>query len=128
MRESKVFFIDATWYQPHGFQQLLIIMFKDVITHEKYPGFYITMNNRTEELYTRIFYSILNILTQNMIFNLKLKFIVTDTEMALINAINTVFVNIKRIGCYFHLKYDCFLYLKKNIFLMKKRKLLLKIF
>lgn len=122
MRESKFFFIDATWYQPHGFQQLLIIMFKDVITHEKYPGFFIIMNNKTEELYTRIFYSVLNILTQNKIYSLKLEFIITGTEMAMINAIHTVFINIKRIGCYFHLKYDCFLYLKKKHFFNEENK------
>ena len=97
MRESRFFFIDATWHQPHGFQQLLIIMFKDIIIHEKYPGFFIIMNNRTEQLYQRIFNSVLNILTQNMIYNLKVDYIITDTENAMVNAINNVFINIKRI-------------------------------
>jgi hypothetical protein len=44
--------------------EIFQLMFKEFITHEKYPGFFIIMNNRTEELYTRIFYSVLNILTQ----------------------------------------------------------------
>ena len=91
-------------------------MFKDTITHEKYPWFFIIMNNRIEQLYQRIFNSFLNILTQNMIYNLKLEYIITDTESAMINAINNVFINIKRIGYYFHLKYDCLQFLKKNHF------------
>ena len=97
-------------------------MFKDTITHEKYPGFFIIMNNRIEQLYQRIFNFVLNILTQNMIYNLKLEYIITDTESAMINAINNVFINIKRIGCYFHLKYDCLQFLKKNHFYNKEKK------
>ena len=50
-------------------------MFKDVIIHEKYK--------RTKQLYTRIFNSVLNILTQNMIYDLKLECIIKDTEIAL---------------------------------------------
>ena len=35
-----------------------------------------------------------------------MKTITTDTELALINAVNTNFVDVQRIGCWFHLKQD----------------------
>lgn len=73
-------------------------MFKNIITHKEYPGFFLIMNNRTEQLYQRIFNSVFNILTQNMIYNLKVKYIITDTENAMVNAINNIFINTKRIG------------------------------
>ena len=40
----------------------------------------------------------------------------------MVNAINNVFINTKRIGCYFHLKCDFLLKLKKKHFLNKEKK------
>ena len=54
-RISKHFFIDATFHHPYKFSQLLIIIFKDVISSEYLPGFFILMYNKTEILYTMIF-------------------------------------------------------------------------
>ena len=62
------------------------------------------MSNRTEILYNMAFKSVKNILTQNNIYKLEIKTITTDTEIALINAINDSFDNIQRLGCWFHLK------------------------
>ena len=105
-RISKHFFIDATFHHPYKFSQLLIIIFKDVISSEYLPGFFILMSNKTEILYTMIFKSIINILTQHNIYKLSINTITTDTEIALINAIKTNFPNTQRIGCWFHLKQD----------------------
>ena len=55
VRISKHFFIDATFHHPYKFSQLLIIIFKDVISSEYLPGFFILMYNKTEILYTMIF-------------------------------------------------------------------------
>ena len=51
-------------------------------------------------------FCLFNILNQHNLCSLKIKYIITETELALINGINNIFKNIIRIGCYFHLKYD----------------------
>ena len=84
----------------------MIIIFKDFITAEYYPGFYILMSNRTELLYDLIFKSISRIITQQEIYKLDFISITTDTELALINAINNNFPETKRLGCWFHLSQD----------------------
>ena len=53
-----------------------------------------------------VFRSIYRILSQNNIYCLNIKTITTDTELALINAINSNFKESQRIGCWFHLKQD----------------------
>ena len=99
-------FIDGTFHHPSGFSQLLIIIFKDIVTSDYLPGFYILMSNKTEILYDLIFKSVIRILTQNNIYQLQIKTITTDTELALINAVKNNFANSQRIGCWFHLKQD----------------------
>ena len=105
-RLSKHLFIDATYHHPIGYAQLLIIIFKDVVSSEYMPGFFILMSNKTEILYDMVFKSVIRILTQNYIYKLNINTITTDTELALINAIQMNFPNTQRIGCWFHLKQD----------------------
>ena len=105
-RLAKHLFIDGTFHHPVGFSQLLIIIFKDIVTSKYLPCFYILMSNKTEIIYDMIFKSIIRILTQNNIYNLDIKTITTDTEIALINSIKTNFPKSQRIGCWFHLKQD----------------------
>ena len=119
-RLSNHLFIDGTFHHPEKYSQLLIILFKDIVTSEYYPCFYILMSNKTEILYDMIFKSVKRILTQNNLYSLKFKTITTDTEIALINAINNNFIGTQRIGCWFHLKQD----LKreaKNLGLLNKK-------
>ena len=108
IRKSNHLFIDATFHHPKDFTQLLIIIFKDYITSEYYPGFFILMSNKTEILYDLIFKSLKRIISQQNIYNLTFKTITTDTEIALINAVERNFDKIKRIGCWFHLSQDLF--------------------
>ena len=68
MRISKHWFVDATFHHPIEYTQLLIIIFKDIVTSEYYPGFYILMSNKTEIIYDMIFKSIKNILLQSNIY------------------------------------------------------------
>ena len=103
---NNIFFVDATFHHPYKFSQLLIIIFKDVISSEYLPGFFILMSNKTEILYTMIFKSIINILTQHDIYKLNINTITTDIEISLINDIKTNFPNTQRIWCWFHLKQD----------------------
>ena len=65
IRQWNYFFIDGTWYKPGGMEQILIIMFKDIIMGGKIPVIYTVTNNKFEYLYTRLLNSIKNILTQN---------------------------------------------------------------
>ena len=106
IRHSNHLFIDATFHHPQGYSQLLIIIFKDIITKEYYPGFYILMTNKTEILYDLIFKSVKRIITQQNIYSLNILTITTDTEIALINAVNNNFPHVTRIGCWFHLNQD----------------------
>ena len=64
------------------------------------------MSNKTEIIYDMIFKSFKKILTQNGIYYLNIKTITTDTELVLINAVNNNFVDVQRIGCWFHWKKD----------------------
>ena len=55
LRVAKYIFIDGTWYKPNGYEQILIILYKDIITKEKIPGCYIIMNNKRYDIYKDIF-------------------------------------------------------------------------
>ena len=43
MRESLYYFIDGTWYKTSGMAQIIVIMFKDIITKDKIPGFLLSL-------------------------------------------------------------------------------------
>ena len=98
--------IDVTFHHPQNYSQLLIIMFKDLIISEILPCFYVLMSKKTEILYDLIFKAILSILTQNDNYNLNIKTIISDCEIALIKAFNNNFKNIQRINCFYHYKMD----------------------
>ena len=121
-RITKHLFIDGTFHHPINYAQLLIIIFKDTVTSEYIPGFYVLMSNKTEILYNMVFKSVKNILTQNNIYKLQIITITTDTETSLINAINNNFDNIHKIGCWFHLKQDLIREARVTGLLNKKNK------
>ena len=106
IRKAKHLFIDATFHHPDKFSQLLIIIFKDIITSDYYPGFYILMSNKTEILYDLVFKSLIRILSQQSVYKIELETITTDTETSLINDVHNNFVDVKHIGCWFHLNQD----------------------
>ena len=106
LRKSKHLFIDSTFHHPKYYSQLMIIIFKDFITSEYYPGLFVLMSNKTEILYDLIFKSINRLISQQDIYELDIDTITTDTELALINAININYPKSKRIGCWFHLSQD----------------------
>ncbi len=89
MRISNHWFVDATFYHHIEYAQLLIIIFKDIITSKYYPGFYILISNKTKTIYDMIFKSIKKILSQSNIYDLKIETITIDTELAFINSIHT---------------------------------------
>ena len=73
MRKSKNYFIDTTFHHPPDFKQMLIFMYKDIITELKIPGIYIIKNSKNEQLYDIIFLCIYNLLTLNNSIDLKFK-------------------------------------------------------
>lgn len=101
---TKHLFIDGTFHHPKTYNQLLIILFKDIIISQYLPVFYILMTNNTEILYDIIFKSVKNILSQYDVYELEIQSITTDTEISLINSLNNNFDNFQRLGCWFHLK------------------------
>ena len=64
------------------------------------------MSNKTEILYDLIFKSVIRIISQQNAYTLNILTITTDTEIALINAVNNNFPKVTRIGCWFHLNQD----------------------
>ena len=106
IRKAKHYFIDSTFHHPPEFKQLLIVMYKDIITDLKIPGIYILMNEKSENLYDIVFNSIFNLITNNGKIDINVISIVTDTEIALINSIRKYFPNTQRIACFFHYNQD----------------------
>lgn len=103
LRKTENIFIDATFHTPIGFNQTLIIMFKDIITGEKYPGIFILMNKKSYILYKLFFESILSILKQNNLYDLNFNSITTDAEPGLIKFIKEYFPDFV---CLYHFKKD----------------------
>ena len=54
VRKSKHIFIDCTWYQPQGFKQILVILFKDIIINKKIPCCFMILNNKRYEIYENV--------------------------------------------------------------------------
>jgi len=106
IRKSNHLYIDCTFHHPKEFKQLLIIMYKDIITDLKIPGMFILLNGKSQFLYDYIFNSVINIITNNRKIDLNILSIVSDSEKALINSIKKFFPNSLRISCYFHYKQD----------------------
>lgn len=65
IKVSKNLFVDGTFHHPPEFYQLLIIMYKDVITNLKLPGIYILLNSKTELIYDLVFESLIKIIWYN---------------------------------------------------------------
>ena len=69
------------------------------------------MNNRIYENYIKVFDSIKILLTQNNTVSYNLETITSDSEFALIQAINDAFPQVQRIWCYYHYIND----IKRNL-------------
>ena len=122
LKASKHIFIDGTFHHPPDFYQMLIIMYKDIITDLKIPALYILLNSKREILYEIVFQSVINNILQETVSNLKYETIVTDQEVGLINATKKYFPNCQRISCLFHYKQDILRNLKSYGLYKKKYK------
>ena len=104
--KSNHLFIDGTFHHPIDYCQLLIIMYKDIITDLKIPGIYILLNSKNEDLYNMVFEDVINLITWKGKKEINIKTIVTDSEKALMNSIKKYFPTSQRVACYFHYKQD----------------------
>ena len=102
MAESPHFYIDGTFVYPSDFKQLIVILFYDIYINKRIPGLFALINNKTEPGYIELFKSIYNIITVEKTVNLKLESYTTDFEDALMNAIELIFPDKRKVGCYFH--------------------------
>ena len=100
MGKAENLYIDATFHHPPEFKELLIFMYKDIITELKIPSIYALLNNKSEKIYELVFKDVLKILTWNSLRELNVKTVVTDSEKALINNVNRFFPNPQRVACY----------------------------
>jgi len=78
IKVSKHIFIDAAFHHPPEFYQLLIIMYKDIITGIKIPGIYVLMNSKKEILYQYVFDSIIHLLSNDNNNQIKISLIVKE--------------------------------------------------
>ena len=93
-------YCDGTfWVVPSLFYQLFTIHVE--VYQQIFPLFYCLLPDKTEETYVRMFIMLKNICHS---LNIQLNFnrIVSDFELALINAIARVFPGVQHQGCLFH--------------------------
>ena len=81
-RLAKHLFIDGTFHHPIGYSRLLIVLFKDIVSFEYLPGYYILMSNKTEILYDLVFKSFKMIINKNKLYQLDIETITTNIEIA----------------------------------------------
>ena len=103
-RESRYWHIDATFKHPAGFSQIIVIQIIDELTKLKILTFFKLTNKKTEMTYYIVFQDIRTILEKGFKEKIKLVNYTHDFEMAMNNALTSVFPGIRRTGCYFHYK------------------------
>ena len=106
IKKSHHIFIDGTFHHPPGYKQLLLFMYKVLITDLKIPCFYVLLNGKYEIFYDYIFDSIYNIITNNNTIKINFQTIVCDGEIALNKIIKKYFPDSHIIICYFHYTQD----------------------
>ena len=111
MRISHHYYIDATFHIPKDFSQLLIFMYKDLLTELKIPGLFILMNGIFRKYYDIIFSSIISILTLENKYVSNIETIVADEERELIN--EKYFPYSRVISFFFCYKQDLLLNIRK---------------
>ena len=111
MRISHHYYIDTTFHIPKDFSQLLIFMYKDLLTELKIPRLFILMNGKFKIYYDIIFSSIISILTLENKYVSNIETIVADEERELIN--EKYFPYSRVISYFFRYKQDLLLNIRK---------------
>ena len=87
---------------PDGFNQLIVILYRDEISGVRYPGLFALINNRKYEGYKFLFEKIKFLLTIEYSGNLNFISYSIDFEKSIINSTANVFTNIRQVGCFYH--------------------------
>ena len=99
---SKHLYIDGTFIKPKGFTELIIILYHDEELNIRAPGCYILLNNKSEIVYTKVFKKFRKIISIENSREFVLQTYITDFETALLNSLKKIFLNTRRVGCYYH--------------------------
>ena len=99
-------YFDGTFVYPSDFKQMIIILYYDTAINKKSPAAYILLINKNETSYLLTFKALKKIITLEGESDLSMIFYTTDYELALSNALETIFPNIRRFGCYYHYSYN----------------------
>ena len=67
-------------------------MYKDILTDLKIPGIYILLNNKTQRLYNLAFERLINILSENITYDLDIKSIITYSETLFFKTVEIFFI------------------------------------
>ena len=116
MINSPHLYFDGTYIFPSGFSQKLIVLYYNKETNKKFPGAYILINNKYEKSYIKAFTVNKNIITLEGEKELEMISYSSDYELALSNALETVFPNKRHLDCYSHYSYNLDKNLKNLVF------------
>ena len=64
IRLSKYYFLDCTFHNPPELKQLIILMYKYILTSLNIPAIYILLNGKYERFYDYALESVVNLLTK----------------------------------------------------------------
>ena len=81
-------------------------MYKDLLTNLKIPDIYILMKGNKEEFYNIVFKDVIDIITLQNKYTIKIIAVVIDSEKSLINTVKKFFIKTRRISCLYHYKQD----------------------
>lgn len=122
MRNSPHFYLDFTFIKPYPMIETLVLLYLDLYTGIKSPGLFVTLNSKKQICYEYIFRDIKNILTSYGKYPLALKTYTIDYEKSLENALQIIFPEAKRIGCFFHYVQSLVRWMKNNGLGKKEKK------
>lgn len=95
IKNVEVVLVDGTfWSAPLDFKQLLTLNI--LVFGRIFPICYILLNGKTEEIYKSAFKKFVEVCKVDF------KYLISDYEIGLINALKNVFPNAKNSGCSFH--------------------------
>jgi len=112
--QENAWFVDATFsIVPSSYYQLLTILTFNIQAQTYVPSAFILMSGKHENCYLAAF-SALNVVCRGLKLSIKPKYIMTDFEKGLRNALEWTYPEAKLLGCYFHFCRCLWFYAAKN--------------
>jgi len=112
--QENAWFVDATFsIVPSAYYQLLTILTFNIQAQTYVPSAFILMSGKHENCYLAAF-SALNVVCRGLKLLIKPKYIMTDFEKGLRNALEWIYPEAQLLGCYFHFCRCLWFYAAKN--------------